>query len=154
MSFSRRLDSLTILDELRESIAANIASSHPHEAGGYLACSWRDDRLYATDHVPLENAASEPRRRFVATASDRVPPTPRVFYHSHTSPATPSGLTGVDRRNITDRLALVVFAPHGEPYSYRLFQLGLFGWHEVPVATADGDEDGTPDGPARLPRLV
>ncbi len=156
MSFSRRLDSLTIPDELRDSIAANIAASHPHEAGGYLACTRRGDRLYATEHVPLENVAAEPRRRFVATASDRVPPNPRVFYHSHTSPSTPSGLTGVDRRNITDSLALVVFAPHGEPYSYRLFRLGLFGWQEVPVTGADGDGDGDGDldEPARLPRLV
>ncbi|MFC6976043.1 Mov34/MPN/PAD-1 family protein [Halomicroarcula sp. GCM10025709] len=150
MLFARRTRSLTIPDELRDSIAANIAANHPHEAGGYLACVRRDDRLYATEHVPLENVATEPRRRFVATATDRVPPEPRVFYHSHTSASTPSGLTGVDRRNIHDPLAMVVFAPHGEPYSYRLFRLGLLGWREMPVTTADGD----PAEPARLPRLV
>jgi len=135
--------------ELRDSIATTIAASHPEEAGGYLACEQRDGRLYATEHVPLENAASEPRRRFVATATDAVPPEPRVFYHSHTSASTPSGLSSVDRRNISDSLALVVFAPHGEPYSYRLFRLGLLGWREIPV-TADGEPDGT----GRLPRLV
>lgn len=154
MSFPRRLDSLSIPGELRDSIGATIAASHPHEAGGYLACTRRGDRLYATDHVPLDNVATEPRRRFVATTSDRVPPTPRVFYHSHTSPSTLSGLTGVDRRNITDSLALVVFAPHGTPYSYRLFRLGLFSWQEMPVTTADGDGSGDPDEPPRLPRLV
>lgn len=150
MSLSRRPRPLTIPEDLRDSIAATISASHPHEAGGYLACTQRDDRLRATDHVPLDNVATEPRRRFVAPASDRVPPSPRVFYHSHTSPSTPSGLTGVDRRNITDSLALVVFAPHGEPYSYRLFRLGLFGWHEVPVTGADGGSDES----TRLPRLV
>jgi len=148
--FARRIRSLTIPDELRDSIAANIATSHPHEAGGYLACERRGNRLYATEHVTLDNVSPEPRRRFVATATDDVPPEPRVFYHSHTSPSTPSGLTGVDRRNIRDSLALVVFAPHGEPYSYRLFRLGLFNWQELPVMTADD----SPDKTARLPRLV
>ncbi|WP_324757375.1 Mov34/MPN/PAD-1 family protein [Haloarcula sp. GH36] len=148
--FARTPGSLTISDELQDSIAATIAASHPHEAGGYLACTRRDDRLHATDHVPLENVAAEPRRRFVATPTDRVPSEPRVFYHSHTSPSTPSGLTGVDRRNIHDPLALVVFAPHGEPYSYRLFQLGLFGWREVPVTTVgEGEAESE-----KLPRLV
>lgn len=150
MSLTRRPHSLTIPDELRDSIASNIAAGHPHEAGGYLACEWRDDRLYATEHIPLENVAAEPRRRFVATATERLPTEPRVFYHSHTSPATPSGLTGVDRRNIQDSLALVVFAPHGEPYSYRLFRLGVFGWQEMPVTAADG----TPGEVDRLPRLI
>ena len=131
-------------------MAAHIAASHPHEAGGYLACVRRDDRLYATEHVPLENVSTEPRRRFVATATDPVPPEPRVFYHSHTSASTPSGLTGVDRRNIREPLALVVFAPHGDPYSYRLFRLGLFSWREIPV-TAGTD---APDEATRLPRLV
>jgi len=150
MSFARRPRSLTIPDELLDSIAATIATSHPHEAGGYLACERRDDRLCATEHVPLENVASEPRRRFVATATDRLPPEPRVFYHSHTSAATPSGLSGVDRRNISDSLALVVFAPHGEPYSYRLFRLGVFGWQEIPVTAPDGSSIET----ERLPRLL
>jgi proteasome lid subunit RPN8/RPN11 len=147
--FSNRVRTLTIPDELRNAIAAHIAASHPHEAGGYLACSRRDDRLYATDHVPLDNVSQRPRRRFVATVTDDVPPEPRVFYHSHTSASTPSGLTGTDRRNIRDRFALVVFAPHGEPYSYRLFRLGVVNWQEVPVTTVGSAEETT-----RLPRLV
>lgn len=150
MGLTPRVRSLTIPDDLREAIAARIAASHPQEAGGYLACERRDDRLYVTEHIPLENLASEPRRRFVATATDERPSEPRVFYHSHTSASTPSGLTGTDRRNITDPLALVVFAPHGEPYSYRLFRLGLFNWSEIPVTTEEASSDET----ARLPRLV
>ena len=147
--FSHRFRALTIPDEIRDAIAAHIAASHPHEAGGYLACTRRDDRLYATDHVPLDNVSPRPRRRFVATATDDVPPEPRVFYHSHTSASTPSGLTGTDRRNIRDRFALVVFAPHGEPYSYRLFRLGVVNWREVPVMAEESTEETT-----RLPRLV
>ncbi|SDX16051.1 Proteasome lid subunit RPN8/RPN11, contains Jab1/MPN metalloenzyme (JAMM) motif [Haloarcula vallismortis] len=147
--FSHRVRALTIPDEIRDAIAARIAASHPHEAGGYLACTRRDDRLYATDHVPLDNVSPRPRRRFVATATDDVPPEPRVFYHSHTSASTPSGLTGTDRRNIRDRFALVVFAPHGEPYSYRLFRLGVVNWREVPVMAEESTEETT-----RLPRLV
>jgi proteasome lid subunit RPN8/RPN11 len=150
VSLGRRVGSLTLPEELRESMAAHIGATHPHEAGGYLACERRDGQLYATDHVPLENVSAEPRRRFVATDVDGIPPEPRVFYHSHTSAATPSGLTGVDRRNIHDQLALVVFAPHGEPYSYRLFRLGLFSWQEIPVKTA---AESTEE-PTRLPRLV
>jgi hypothetical protein len=57
-------------------------------------------------------------------------------------------MTGIDRKNITDPLALVVFAPHGDPYSYRLFRLGLFGWRELPVMGTDGDVV------VRLPRLI
>jgi len=150
MAFVGRTRSLTIPEELRDSIAAHIEAAHPSEAGGYLACVQGEDGLYATDHVPLENVAAAPRQAFVARASDDRPPEPRVFYHSHTSASTPSGLSGVDRRNIRDSLALVVFAPHGEPYSYRLFRLGLFSWQEIPVRTS-GE---SPDGTARLPRLV
>lgn len=150
MSIGRRVGSLTLPEELRESVASHIAANHPHEAGGYLACERRGGQLYATDHVTLTNVATEPRRRFVATDVEDVPPEPRVFYHSHTSAATQSGLTGVDRRNIRDPLALVVFAPHGEPYSYRLFRLGLFGWREIPVTTVAESADER----ARLPRLV
>ncbi|WP_336338340.1 Mov34/MPN/PAD-1 family protein [Haloarcula brevis] len=146
---SHRTRALTVPDDVRDAMAAHIAASHPHEAGGYLACARRDDRLYATDHVPLDNVSPRPRRRFVATAADAVPPEPRVFYHSHTSASTPSGLTGTDRRNIRDRFALVVFAPHGEPYSYRLFRLGMFNWQEVPVTACESAEEAT-----RLPRLV
>jgi len=147
--FSHRVRALTVPDDIRDAIVAHIGASHPHEAGGYLACTRRNGRLYATDHVPLDNVSQRPRRRFVATATDDVPPEPRVFYHSHTSASTPSGLTGTDRRNIRDRFALVVFAPHGEPYSYRLFRLGLVNWREVPVTRAESAEETT-----RLPRLV
>jgi len=146
---SHRTRALTIPDDVRDAIAAHVAASHPHEAGGYLGCAREDNRIYATEHVPLDNVSPRPRRRFVATATDGVPPEPRVFYHSHTSASTPSGLTGTDRRNIRDRFALVVFAPHGEPYSYRLFRLGLFNWREVPVTTSESSEEAT-----RLPRLV
>ena len=147
--FSHRIRALTVPEDLRDAIAAHIAASHPHEAGGYLACARKDDKLYATGHVPLENVSPRPRRRFLATATEEVPPEPRVFYHSHTSAATPSGLTGTDRRNIRDRFALVVFAPHGEPYSYRLFRLGLVNWREIPVIREESPEETT-----RLPRLV
>ncbi|MDS0223524.1 Mov34/MPN/PAD-1 family protein [Haloarcula sp. S1AR25-5A] len=158
MRFRHRIHALTIPDGLRDAIAAHISACHPHEAGGYLACERRGDRLYATDHVPLDNVSPRPRRRFVATSTDAVPPEPRVFYHSHTSASTLSGLTGIDRQNIRDRFALVVFAPHGEPYSYRLFRLGLINWHEVPVMTEkqapEGTEGQSPEGSTRLPRLV
>ncbi|GCF16121.1 hypothetical protein Harman_40560 [Haloarcula mannanilytica] len=149
MRFSHRVRALTIPEGLRDEIAAHIAASHPHEAGGYLACTRRDGRLDATEHIPLDNESQRPRRRFVARPTDDLPPEPRVFYHSHTSASTPSGLTGTDRRNIRDRFALVVFAPHGEPYSYRLFRLGLFDWREVAVTAQETTEDM-----ARLPRLV
>ncbi|MDT3435939.1 Mov34/MPN/PAD-1 family protein [Haloarcula sp. 1CSR25-25] len=149
VGLSNRTKALTIPDDVRDAIAAHIAARHPNEAGGYLACTRRGDRLYATDHVPLENVSPRPRRRFVATATEEVPPEPRVFYHSHTSASTPSGLTGTDRRNIRDRFALVVFAPHGDPYSYRLFRLGVFHWRELPVTSGE-----SPEETARLPRLV
>ncbi|NHX40970.1 MULTISPECIES: Mov34/MPN/PAD-1 family protein [Haloarcula] len=147
--FSHHPQALIIPDDIRDTMAAHIAARHPHEAGGYLACTRRDSRLYATDHVRLDNVSPRPRRRFVATDTGAVPAGPRVFYHSHTAASTPSGLTGTDRQNIRDRFALVVFAPHGEPYSYRLFRLGLFNWQEVPVMGEASQEE-----PARLPRLV
>ena len=147
--FSHHPQALIIPDDIRDTMAAHIAARHPHEAGGYLACMLQDNQLYATGHVPLENVSPRPRRRFAATAIDQIPPEPRVFYHSHTSASTQSGLTGTDRRNIRDRFALVVFAPHGEPYSYRLFRLGLFNWQEVPVMGEASHEK-----PARLPRLI
>jgi proteasome lid subunit RPN8/RPN11 len=143
------MQALTIPDNLQTEISTHITACHPHEAGGYLACTRADGRLHATEHIPLDNDSERPRRRFVARPADDLPPEPRVFYHSHTSASTPSGLTGTDRRNIRDRFALVVFAPHGEPYSYRLFRLGLFDWHEVPVTAEETTEDV-----ARLPRLV
>jgi hypothetical protein len=50
----------------------------------------------------------------------------------------PSGMTATDRRHIPERYALVVFAPRGEPHSYRLFRRGFFKWHELPVAQSRG----------------
>ncbi|GGO00653.1 Mov34/MPN/PAD-1 family protein [Haloarcula pellucida] len=147
----RRPSALVVPQAVRAAIADDVRTAHPHEAGGFLGCERRDGRLYATSHVALDNEAETPRRRFVSTATDAVPPSPRVFYHSHTSASTPSGLTGVDRRNIPDSLALVVFAPHGDPYSYRLFRRALFNWQEVPVETA---EESAAVGRERLPRLV
>ncbi|WP_328765928.1 Mov34/MPN/PAD-1 family protein [Haloarcula nitratireducens] len=136
---------------IRERLAETAEAAHPREAGGFLACERRGDRLRAVSHVDLDNEAEEPTRRYVATVDERAPARPRVFYHSHTSAASPSGLTETDRRNIPERFALVVFAPHGEPYSYRLFRRGLLPWRELPVEAAKTDESPTR---ARLPRLV
>jgi proteasome lid subunit RPN8/RPN11 len=130
---------------MRDSIAAATESAHPAEAGGYLICERRDGALHAVEDVPLENQAEQPRTRFVSDAEPDS--THRVFYHSHTSARAPSGLTRPDRK-IPERLVLVVFAPHGEPFSYRLFERGVFRWHERPVVT---DEAQTS---TRLPRLV
>lgn len=149
--YLRRARGLVVPRAVRDSVAATVADAFPAEAGGYLVCERRGDRLHATDHVPVENAAAEPTRRFVTTVDERAPAPPRVFYHSHTSPASPSGLTRVDQRNIPERYALVVFAPDGEPVSYRLFRRGLLPWRELPVeAPARGA------GPERapLPRLA
>lgn len=124
---------LVLEPSVRDSVADAVRTSHPTEAGGYLACERRGDRLLAVEHVAVENEADEPTRRFVTTVDERAPPPPRVFYHSHTSAASPSGLTRVDRRHIPERYALVVFAPHGDPLVYRLFRRGLLPWREVPV---------------------
>ncbi|WP_254273396.1 Mov34/MPN/PAD-1 family protein [Haloarcula marina] len=149
--FPRRIRGLVVAPTVRERVAATVAAAHPREAGGFLACERRGDRLYATDHVELDNEASEPRRRYVTTVDERAPPRPRVFYHSHTSPASPSGLTQTDRRHIPEQFALVVFAPHGDPYSYRLFKRGLLPWRELPVETGETD---AAENRSRLPRLV
>ena len=145
---ARRPRRLVVPAELRESVASRVRDAHPAEIGGFLCCERRDDSLWATDHVPLDNESSEPRRRFRATIPPEEPPTPRVFYHSHTSPSAPSGLTRTDRANIQDSLALVVFAPHGRPHSYRLFRRGLFNWQELPVELAADEAE------SRLPRLL
>lgn len=144
----RPLRRLVIPAPIRTGIATAVATAHPDEAGGYLACERDGDTLRATEHVPLDNEAEEPRRRFVSTDRGSVPARPRVFYHSHTTAAAPSELTGIDRQGIPDPLALVVFAPHGQPYSYRLFRRGLFNWRELPVE-ADTAGEGQ-----NLPRLV
>ncbi|MFC7027052.1 hypothetical protein ACFQJ5_04875 [Halomicroarcula sp. GCM10025324] len=145
-----RCRSLVLPDGIQRAIAESIEASHPDEAGGYLACDRRGNRLFAVDHVPLENESETPRTRFVSTAAS-VPDRPRVFYHSHTSSSSQSGLTSVDRSNIPDRYALVVFAPHGEPFSYRFFRRGVFNWREVPVRAP---VDGQLDEMERLPRLI
>lgn len=138
---------LVVPERLLGAVRDHVAASHPHEAGGYLVCE-RRDALQAVDHVPLDNEAEEPRRRFVTTV-ERPPPRPRVFYHSHTSPASPSDLTRLDRK-IPEEYLLVVFAPHGDPYGYRLFRRGTFGWRELSVESEGPERDSA----TRLPRLV
>lgn len=142
--FLHRPSRLVLPAAIRDRIAAAVAAAHPAETGGYLLAEQRDGALYATEHIHLDNQADDPRRRFVADVDRDSLPTPRVFYHSHTSPATPSGLTGIDRSGIPDPLALVVFAPREEPYSYRLFRRRLFNWREMPVESP---------GDATLPKL-
>ncbi|WP_245180924.1 Mov34/MPN/PAD-1 family protein [Haloarcula amylovorans] len=149
--FPRRIRGLVVPAPIRERLAAAVEATHPNEAGGFLACERRGDHLHAVEHAELDNEAEEPTRRYVTTVDDRVPTRPRVFYHSHTSAASPSGLTRTDRQNIPERFALVIFAPHGEPYSYRLFRRGLLPWRELPAEAAATDESPTR---ARLPRLV
>lgn len=132
---------VTVPRDLVRAVDEHVAAEHPREAGGFLACERRGGRLHATEHVPLPNEAATPERRFVATVDERAPPEPRLCYHSHTSASTPSGLTGLDRRKIPERYALVVFAPHGTPHSYRLFRRGLLRWQELPVGR-DGADPG------------
>jgi len=141
----RPVAGFVIPPEIRRSIASHVAADHPREAGGFLNCSRRGNRLYAIHHVPLPNDSPTPDRRFETTVDDRVPPPPRLFYHSHTSASSPAGLTTVDEQSIPEPFALVVFAPHETPLSYRGFKRRLFGWQELPVETST---DRT-----RLPRL-
>lgn len=136
-------------DALVERIAARVAEEHPREAGGFLACRRRGPRLRAMRHVGLPNESSDPRRRFRTVVDERAPTPPRVFYHSHTSPASPSGLTRLDERNIPEPFALVVFAPRGEPTSYRAFKRGLLRWREMAAEREATDGEGR----ERLPRL-
>lgn len=141
----RPVAGFVIPPEIRQSLGSHIAADHPREAGGFLNCTRRGNRLYATHHVPLPNESSTPDRRFESTVDDRVPPPPRLFYHSHTSASAPAGLTRVDEQSIPEPFAIVVFAPHGTPLSYRGFKRRLLGWQELPVETST---DRT-----RLPRL-
>lgn len=136
--------------EVVRAVDEHVAAEHPREAGGFLACERRSGRLQATEHVPLPNEAAAPERRFVATVDERAPPEPRICYHSHTSASTPSGLTGLDRRKIPERYALVVFAPRGDAHSYRLFRRGLLRWRELPV----GRTESSPGEWHPLPRLA
>lgn len=142
----RRPRRLVVPPAIRDSIASRVEAAHPEEAGGFLCCDREGDTLHVTEHVPLANEADDPRRRFLTTEPPALVPRPRVFYHSHTAATAPSDLTATDRANIPDPLALVVFAPHGTPYSYRLFRRGAFNWRELPVL-ADGEHG------ERLPRL-
>jgi proteasome lid subunit RPN8/RPN11 len=121
---------------IRASIESHITTHHPDEAGGFLGCQRRGRRLRAARHVPIENESSIPKRRFETTVDERVPPPPRVFYHSHTSPESISGLTRIDKRSIPEPFALVIFAPRGEPLSYRGFKHGIFEWWELRVEAA------------------
>ncbi|WP_411718600.1 hypothetical protein, partial [Natronomonas sp.] len=121
------------------------AAAHPHEAGGFLRCARCGDRLRATGHVPVVNDSPSPRRRFETTVDDRAPPPPRVFYHSHTTPESISGLTPVDRRSIPEPFAIVVFAPREAALSYRAFKRNLLRWRELPVESSSTR--------SRLPRL-
>ncbi|MDS0260700.1 Mov34/MPN/PAD-1 family protein [Haloarcula sp. S1CR25-12] len=145
--FPRRDRGLFVPEPIRDRLEASVADAHPVEAGGFLACERDGDWLRAVDHVALANEATDPTRRFRATVDERAPGRPRVFYHSHTSAASPSGLTDTDRRHIPERFALVVFAPHGDAYSYRLFRRGLVRWRELAVAPARTVSQAT------LPRL-
>lgn len=124
---------LVIPSRIRRAIEDHVATTHPEEAGGFLACTRRRSRLHATRHVPLPNDAANPRRRFRTVIDERVPPPPRVFYHSHPSASSPSGLTQVDERSIPEPFALVIFAPHGPISSYRAFKRGLLNWRELVV---------------------
>ncbi|WP_049926053.1 MPN domain-containing protein [Natronomonas moolapensis] len=130
---------------IRRSVESHVAAAHPHEAGGFLRCVRRGDRLRATGHVPVRNDSPIPKRRFETTVDDRAPPPPRVFYHSHTSPASISGLTPVDKRSIPEPFALVVFAPQEAALSYRGFKRGLLTWRELRVEAGSSR--------SRLPRL-
>jgi proteasome lid subunit RPN8/RPN11 len=143
----RRTGGLVIPEPLLAELARHVGEVHPEEAGGYLACERRGG-LVAVDRVALVNESDQPRRRFETTAA-QAPPIPRVFYHSHTSARSPSGLTRLDRK-LDEQYVLVVFAPRGEPFSYRLFCRGVFGWGELPVRA--GPATGATAEP--LPRLL
>ncbi|PGF18342.1 hypothetical protein CP556_12880 [Natrinema sp. CBA1119] len=127
---------IVISSSIRRSIESHVAEEHPHEAGGFLACERRSNRLHATRHVPVPNGSSTPETRFETVVDGRVPPPPRVFYHSHTSARSPSGLSTVDERSIPEPFALVIFAPHGTALSYRTFKRGLLRWRELLVEVA------------------
>lgn len=138
--FPRPVRQIVVPPEIRKSIERHVSNDHPNEAGGFLACKRRSSRLRATHCVPLPNEASQPTRRFKTVVDERVPPPPRVFYHSHTSASAPAGLTSVDERSIPESFALVAFAPKGTVLSYRAFKRGLLRWLEL---RATGAVDGT-----------
>jgi len=126
---------------IRASIESHVATDHPNEAGGFLDCTRHERRLRATRHVPIPNESAIPKRRFETTVDSRVPPPPRIFYHSHTSPESISGLTRIDKRSIPEPFAIVAFAPHGEILSYRGFKRSLLNWQELRVeATPTGKQ--------------
>ncbi|WP_204366756.1 hypothetical protein [Natrinema versiforme] len=133
----RTVRQIVIPPEIRRSIERHVADDHPNEAGGFLACERRGTQLYATRQIPVLNGSSRPKYRFETVVDERVPPPPRVFYHSHTSARSPAGLTKVDERSIPEPFALVVFAPHGPALSYRAFKRGLLRWRELRVETVD-----------------
>ena len=122
---------LVVPAPLLSRLRAHVTEQHPRAAGGYLVCEWADASLRAVDTVRLDNESDRPLWQFETTVDD-APAMPRVFYHSHTTPASPSGLTKPDRK-VTERFQLVVFAPGGEPGSYRLFHRGVFNWREFVV---------------------
>jgi proteasome lid subunit RPN8/RPN11 len=132
------IQSLVIPPPIRTSIESDVATHHPEEAGGFLDCVRRGSQLRATRHVPIPNESSIPNRRFETTVDERVPPPPRVFYHSHTSPESISGLTRIDKRSIPEPFALVVFAPRENVLSYRGFKHTLRRWRELRVK-AEGE---------------
>jgi len=133
------IQSLVIPPTIRASVESYVATHHPEEAGGFLDCVRRGSRLRATRHVPIPNESSIPKRRFETTVDQRVPPPPRIFYHSHTSPESISGLTRIDKRSIPEPFALVVFAPRGSVLSYRGFKRSLRRWRELRVE-AEGEQ--------------
>jgi len=141
---------LIVDPSIRDAVAAHVVTDHPHEAGGYLACERRDGALHAVDQYPLDNEAETPTRQFHTTVEEDPVPEPRVFYHSHTATGGPSGLTSTDRR-LPEPLVLVVYAPEGEPFSYRLFRRGLFNWRELSVESPAGPDPGSGEPLPALP---
>ena len=148
MQLPRFVRRLVIPAQVRRSLDQQVQREHPTEAGGYLDCRRAGNRLVATGHVPVDNDAADPTRRFETTVDERAPAFPRVFYHSHTSAASPAGMTNVDRKRIPEQHSLVLFAPDSEVYSYRCFKRGLARWHELPVCGQRLDATTYP-----LPRL-
>ena len=140
VKFPRPVRRLVVSSRIRAALERHVAETHPAEAGGYLRCEREGARLVATEAVPVANDADEPKRRFETTVDERAPGLPRAFYHSHTLPSAPAGLTETDRTQIPERFALVMFAPHGEVYTLRAFKRGLTRWRQLPVD--DRPEDG------------
>jgi proteasome lid subunit RPN8/RPN11 len=132
----RPVGELVVPRRLVRTVDEHVEAEHPHEAGGFLRHERRDGTLRAVGHIPLTNEATEPRRRFAATIGETASRPPRVFYHPHTSARSPSGLTRLDERSITEPFALVAFAPHGDVYSYRAFAPRLLHWQELDVLAA------------------